>query len=548
MTEAMLQGLMTHTPLLITSIMRFAEKNHGDREIVSVTADLPRHRYSYRDAFGRARQLANALQKLGMSAGDRIATLAWNDHRHFELYYAVSCSGAVCHTVNPRLYAGQISYILNHAEDRLVCVDPMFVPLLEAMQGQLHSVSGYVVLTDAAHMPTTTLRNIYCYEELLAAADDDFAWPELDENTASALCYTSGTTGDPKGVLYSHRSTVLHSYGIALPDVMGLHAVDTVMPLVPMFHVNAWGAPYALPMVGAKLVLPGPRMADGETLHDLIETEGVNYSLGVPTVWLALLNYLEAANKTVTSLQRVCVGGAACPAAIIDQFAEHHDVIVEHAWGMTELSPVGVYNAPKAGQSELPEEAQKARELKQGRALYGIEMRIVDDAGDELPWNGQTFGALQVRGPWVCSQYFRSAEPAVDAQGWFNTGDVATIDADGYMHITDRTKDVIKSGGEWISSIQLENTAINHPGVAEAAVIGIEHPKWGERPLLVIVLRAGAAADRAELLAWFDGKVASWWVPDDVVFVAELPHTATGKVKKVDLRTQFADYEFPAKD
>jgi acyl-CoA synthetase (AMP-forming)/AMP-acid ligase II len=544
----MLQGLMTNTPLLITSIMRFAEQYHGDREIVSVTADQPRHRYTYKAAFARARQLANVLQRFGLAAGDRVATLAWNDHRHFELYYAVSCSGAVCHTINPRLFVEQIAYIINHAEDQLVFVDPMFVPLLESLHEQLPSVRAYIVLTSMDAMPASDLPNLHCYEELLAAASDDFTWPELDENAASALCYTSGTTGDPKGVLYSHRSTVLHSYGVALPDVMGLRAVDCVMPLVPMFHVNAWGAPYALPMVGAKLVLPGPQMSDGETLQALIEEEQVNYSLGVPTVWLALLAYLKDSGKSVTALQRVCVGGAACPAAIIETFRTEHAVQVEHAWGMTELSPVGVYNAPKADSESLSPAALAARALKQGRALFGLELRIVNDAGAELPWDGKAFGSLQVRGPWVCERYFGADESQVDAAGWFNTGDVATIDAAGYMQITDRTKDVIKSGGEWISSIQLENTAVNHPAVAEAAVIGVAHAKWGERPLLIVVLAEGASPDRAALLGWFTDKVASWWVPDDVAFVEQLPHTATGKIKKTELRTLFSDYQLPDQD
>ena len=543
----MLHGLMTNTPLLITSIMRFAELNHGDREVVSVTADEPLHRYTYRDAFRRSRQLANALRKLSVGAGDRVATLAWNDHRHFELYYAISCSGAVCHTINPRLFSEQISYIINHAADKVIFVDPMFVPLLEELQGQLSGIHAWVVMTSAQHMPATSLPDVLCYEELLAAEDNVFEWPELDENAASALCYTSGTTGNPKGVLYSHRSTVLHSYGIALPDVMNLRTCDTVMPLVPMFHVNAWGVPYALPMIGAKLVLPGPRMADGETLHDLIESEGVNYSLGVPTVWLALMAWLQQSGKELTQLERICVGGAACPVSLIEEFRERHNVTVEPAWGMTEISPVGAYNAPKPDQDSLTAEDALARSTKQGRGVFGIEMKIIDETGQALPWDGKAFGALQVRGPWVCSRYFGADESAVDAAGWFDTGDVATIDAAGYMQITDRTKDVIKSGGEWISSIQLENTAVDHPDVAEAAVIGAAHPKWGERPLLVVIRREGAELQRDELLGWFDGKVAAWWIPDDAVFVETLPHTATGKIKKADLRVQFADYQFPDK-
>lgn len=540
-----MQGLMMHSPLTITSIMRFAEVNHGRREIVSVTADQPRYRYTYAEAFGRARQLANALGRLGMTVGDRIATLAWNDHRHFELYYAISCSGGVCHTVNPRLFPEQIAYIINHAADRLIFVDPMFLPLLESLQSQLSLVEVIVVLTGRAHMPETTLPNVKCYEELLEIESDLYAWPDLDENTASALCYTSGTTGNPKGVLFSHRSTVLHTYGISLPDVMNLGALDCVMPLVPMFHVNAWGTPYALPMVGAKLILPGPKMADGEVLQDLIESEQVNYSLGVPTVWLALLTYLEQAGKTVRSLQRICVGGAACPASVIDDFLDRHEVVVEHAWGMTEMSPVGVYNSPKSGRDKLSAEKLRAVQLRQGRGVFGVEMKIVDAENNELPWDGEAFGALKVRGPWVCSGYFKGEEAMLDADGWFDTGDVATIDPEGSMHITDRTKDVIKSGGEWISSIQLENTAVDHPDVAEAAAIAIGHAKWGERPLLVVVLHDKASLERMDILAWFEGKVASWCVPDDVVFVEELPHTATGKIKKNELREQFRDHSWP---
>ena len=538
-------GLMMHAPLTITSIMRFAEVNHGGREIVSVTPDQPRYRYTYADAFQRARKLANALDRLGILPGDRVATLAWNDHRHFELYYAISCSGSVCHTINPRLFPEQIAYIINHAEDQLIFVDPMFVPVLEKLQPQLPAVRAFVILTDKSHMPVTTLPNVLCYEDLLGPESDCYDWPALDENTASALCYTSGTTGNPKGVLFSHRSTVLHSYGVSLPDVMNLGAVDCVMPLVPMFHVNAWGTPYALPMVGAKLVLPGAKMADGAVLHELIETEQVSYSLGVPTVWLALLAYLEQEQKTLRSLQRICVGGAACPASVIDDFRDRHGVLVQHAWGMTEMSPVGVYNSPKPGQEKFSEDELRAAELRQGRGLFGVEMKIVDAANNELPWDGAAFGALKVRGPWVCSGYFKGEAALIDADGWFDTGDVATIDADGSMQITDRTKDVIKSGGEWISSIQLEITAIDHPDVAEAAAIAIKHPKWGERPLLAVVLRENASLEQAEMLAWFEGKVARWWVPDAVVFVNELPHTATGKIKKVELREQFRDYSWP---
>jgi acyl-CoA synthetase (AMP-forming)/AMP-acid ligase II len=544
----MLQGLMMDSPLLITAIMRFAQVNHAEREIVSVTEDNPRHRYTYADAFARAAQLANALSSLGIEQGDRIGTLAWNDHRHFELYYGVSCSGSVCHTINPRLFPVQIEYIVGHAEDRLIFVDPMFVPLLEQLQEKLSSVESFVVLTDIEHMPQTTLRNAVCYESFIASQPIGFDWPELDETTASSLCYTSGTTGNPKGVLFSHRATVLHAYGISLPDVMNLGQLDCVLPLVPMFHVNAWGAPYAVPMIGAKLVLPGSKMGDGAVLHELMESEGVNFSLGVPTVWLALLEHLERAGEKANSLKRICVGGAACPASIIERFRDEHDVYVHHAWGMTEMSPVGAYNTLKAGAEKLAADELLALRLRQGRGLFGVEMQITDDADNALPWDGVSFGSLKVRGNWVCSGYYKSDEKILDADGWFDTGDIATIDPEGFMQITDRSKDVIKSGGEWISSIQLENTAINHPAVAEAAVIGVAHPKWTERPLLIVVLHEEAGVGRDEMLGWFTDKVAKWWIPDDVVFVRELPHTATGKLKKIELRKQFADYELPVDD
>lgn len=541
----MLQGLMMNSPLLITAIMRFAQLNHASREIVSVASDNPRHRYTYAEAFVRVAQLANALHDLGMQQGDRVGTLAWNDHRHFELYYAISCSGGVCHTINPRLFPDQVEYIINHAEDRLIFVDPAFVPLLEELQDKLSSVECFVVLTDAEHMPQTTLRNAVSYETLIEPYAAEFDWPDLDEATASSLCYTSGTTGSPKGVLFSHRATVLHAYGVCLPDVMSLKQRDCILPVVPMFHVNAWGVPYAVPMTGAKLVLPGAKMGDAATLHELMETEAVNYSLGVPTVWLSLLEYLERSGMTATSLQRICVGGAACPASIIERFHDEHDVYVHHAWGMTEMSPVGVYNTLKAGAEKLPARELLALRLRQGRGLFGVEMQIMDDAGNALPWDGVTFGSLKVRGNWICSAYYKSDEAILDADGWFDTGDIATINSEGFMQITDRSKDLIKSGGEWISSIELENTAVNHPGVAEAAVIAVAHVKWIERPLLIIVPCEEGGIGREEMLNWFAGKVAKWWVPDDVVFVSELPHTATGKLKKSELRSEYADYQLP---
>ncbi len=543
----MLPGQMMNLPLTITSIMNFADRLFGDAEIVSVTADNPAHRYTYREAFRRTRQLANALAEAGVREGDRIATLAWNDYRHFELYYAISCSGAVCHTINPRLFPEQVEYIVNHAEDRLVFVDPAFLPLLEGLQDRLPTVERYVVLTDGRNMPATTLAGATDYESFIAGCSDSFDWPALDENAASALCYTSGTTGNPKGVLYSHRSTVLHSYGAALPDAMGLSAADVVLPIVPMFHVNAWSIPYCAAMVGAKLVFPGGRMGDGETLQRLIEQERVTMSAGVPTVWLALLAYLRESGKRIDSLQRVVVGGAACPLSIMEEFSEKHGVYTHHAWGMTETGPLGVFNSLKPGMSELPKAQLDAIRMKQGRPIFGVEIRLVDPEGNVQPWDGESTGEVRIRGNWICSGYFRMEDGGShDAEGFFGTGDVASMDPDGYMRITDRTKDVIKSGGEWISSIELENAAVGHPAVAEAAVIGVPHPRWTERPLLIVVREPGAALEKEEILAYLEGKVAKWWIPEDAVFVDEIPHTATGKISKKDLRVQFTDYQPPA--
>ncbi|KUJ82622.1 long-chain fatty acid--CoA ligase [Microbulbifer flavimaris] len=538
-----MNGLMMGTQLTLTGVMRHAQQNFPNSEIVSVTADNPCHRYCYRDAFERIGQLANALQALGAQPGDRIGTLAWNDYRHFELYYATSCSGLVCHTINPRLFAEQIVYIIEHAEDRWLFIDPMFVPLLEALSDQLTSVKGYILLTDSAHMPDTTLPNVHCYETLIESQPTTFDWPELDEQSAAALCYTSGTTGNPKGVLYSHRAMVLHTYGVLLPSVFNLQQHEAVLPVVPMFHVNAWSIPYAVPAVGAKLVFPGPKMADGETLSKLMNAEGVTIAAGVPTVWMALLNYLRENNETLSTLNRVVVGGSACPWNIMEEFEQRHGVYTHHAWGMTEMSPLGTYNSRV--QEDLPAEEARSLRLKQGVAAYGVEMRIVDDQGNELPRDGVAFGALQVRGPWVCERYFKAEESALTPDGWFDTGDVATIDPKGYLGITDRTKDVIKSGGEWISSIELENIAMAQPGVAEAAVVGVPHEKWSERPLLVVTPKVGAQLDGDTLLSAFDGKVAKWWIPDDCVVVDEIPHTATGKISKKDLRQQFAEHRWP---
>ena len=543
-----MQGLMMNTQLLISSILRHADLNFGDREIVSVTGDNPQHRYTYADCFRRARQLANALDKLGIAHGDRLATLCWNDYRHLETYYGIGGAGYVCHTINPRLFPEQIVFIINHAEDRWIFTDPMFVPLLEKIAAQTPGVEGYVIMTGDEHMPDTELKNAVSYEALIGSESDQYDWPELDENTAVGLCYTSGTTGDPKGVLYSHRSSVLHAYAELAPDSMNLRNTDCVLPVVPLFHVNSWGTPYSCLMAGAKLVYPGPKMGDGDALCRMLIDEKVTIALGVPTVWIALLQAADNAGVRLDHLERTVIGGAAVPESMIREFRDKHGVRVCQGWGMTEMSPIGTVNTPKVGDELLSPDEQIALQVKQGRGLFGVEMRIVNDEGEELPWDGVAYGALQVRGPWVCSDYFR-LEGATDshtADGWFDTGDVATIDPQGYMAITDRTKDVIKSGGEWISSIEVENTAMGHPGVGEAAVIGVAHPKWTERPLLIVVRAEGQDPSKEDILSWFDGKIAKWWYPDDVVFVDEIPHTATGKIKKVDLREQFAEYVLPA--
>jgi fatty-acyl-CoA synthase len=538
---------MMDTPLLISSKATHAEKFHGGQEIVSETADNPRHRYTYRQCIARARQLAGALENLGLKRGDRVATLCWNDYRHLEAYYGVSGAGFVCHTVNPRLFPEQLIFIINHAEDRWIMTDLMFVPLLESLADKIGNVEGFIIMTDEAHMPKTSLANVVCYETLLAAESDDYTWPSFDERTASALCYTSGTTGDPKGVLYDHRSSLLHAYASVAPDVMGLSSRDCVLPVVPLFHVSSWGTPYSMPIAGSKIVYPGPKMGDGQALYELMDSENVTASLGVPTVWLALLKYCRESGKRLDKMQRTIAGGAAVPRSMIKEFRDVHGVEVRQGWGMTEMSPLGVTNTVKAGLEHLSDDQKLDLAAKAGRGIFGCEMRIVNDAGEELPWDGVAYGALQVRGPWVCSDYFKlhGAAAAHTDDGWFNTGDVATIDAEGFLAITDRTKDVIKSGGEWISSIELENAVMAHPGVAEAAVIGLPHPKWTERPLLVVVKAAGTDVGAKELLEFYDGKVATWCVPNDVVFVDEIPHTATGKIKKIELRRQFADYQFP---
>jgi len=539
-------GLMQDRPLLIQQLIEHAALNHGDTEIVSRRIEGDIHRYTYRDARRRAKQVAEALLQLGITPGDRIGTLAWNGYRHFELYYGISGMGGVCHTINPRLFAEQIVYIVNHAEDRLLFVDLNLLPAVEKLLPQFTTVRHVVAMTDRAHLPKDcTIPNLLVYEELIGGKPGAYEWPEFDERTASSLCYTSGTTGNPKGVLYSHRSTVLHAYGSALPDTLGLSARSVVLPVVPMFHVNAWGLPYSAPLAGAKLVFPGVAL-DGASLYELFEKEGVIFTAGVPTVWLALLQHMQANKLRLSTLKYAVIGGSAAPPAMIETFDREFGVEVLHAWGMTEMSPLGSVNHPKAKHARLTSEERLAVRLKQGRPPFGVEMKIVDDSDQELPRDGKAFGDLLVRGPWITTGYFKGEGGEVLRDGgWFPTGDVATLDPDGYMQITDRSKDVIKSGGEWISSIDLENAAMAHPGVAEAAVIGVHHPKWDERPLLIVQRKPDATVDKQELMEFLSGKVAKWWLPDDVQFVDAIPHTATGKILKTRLREDFKGYTLP---
>ncbi|MBX3635090.1 MAG: fatty-acid--CoA ligase [Rubrivivax sp.] len=548
-----MNGQMMQQPLLISSLIVHAERHHGDREIVSRRVEGDIHRTTYRELAARSRRMAKALAALGVGAGDRVATLAWNGYRHMELYYAVSGSGAILHTLNPRLHPDQLAYIVGHAEDAVLCFDLTFLPLVAAVAPRLASVRHFVAMTDRAHLPADAeakVPRLLVYDELVAAQDDRFDWPVFDENTASSLCYTSGTTGNPKGVLYSHRSTVLHTYAGALPDALNCSSADAILPVVPMFHVNAWGLPYIGCMVGAKLVFPGPGL-DGKSLYELFESEGVTLSAGVPTVWQGLLAYMEQNGLAFSTMRRTVVGGAALPPAMLRTFEEKYAVRAVHAWGMTEISPIGTVCALRPKHDGLSREDVYKVKAKQGRAVFGVDMRIVDADGKELPWDGEASGDLLVRGPWIVSSYFRGegGNPlVVDEHGdtWFPTGDVATIDPDGYMQITDRSKDVIKSGGEWISSIDIENVAMSHPAVAMSACIGIAHPKWDERPLLVVVKKPGHEVTREELLAHYEGRVAKWQLPDDVVFVESIPIGPTGKMLKTKLREQFRGHRLPA--
>jgi fatty-acyl-CoA synthase len=540
-----LPGQMMSQPLLISGIIEHADRYFGDNEIVSRRVEGDVHRYTYRDCHKRARQLANALIALRVKMGERVATLAWNGYRHLELYYAVSGSGAVLHTINPRLHLEQIAYIVNHAEDQYLFFDMTFLPLVEAFAPHCKTIKGLVMMCDRDRMPKDSkLANLLCYEDLIDGSTDGYEWPIFDENSASSLCYTSGTTGSPKGALYSHRSTLLHSYAAIMPDAMNLSARDVVLPVVPMFHVNAWGLPYSVPLTGAKMVFPGAAL-DGKSLHQLFEQEQVTFSAGVPTVWLGLLTYVGQNNLAFSSFKRTVIGGSACPPAMMKTLRHQYGIEVVHAWGMTEMSPLGTLCTLQARHVSMPEDARQALLEKQGHAVYGVDMKIVDDAGKELPWDGKTYGNLLVKGPCVISSYFKDSDGNVLQDGWFPTGDVATISADGYMQITDRSKDVIKSGGEWIGTIYLENIAMAHPAVHQAACIGIAHPKWGERPLLVVVKKPGAEVTKEELIRFYEGKVMAWWTPDDVTFVSALPIGATGKILKNKMREEFKSYRLP---
>jgi 3-(methylthio)propionyl---CoA ligase len=542
-------GLMQNQPLLISSLIEFAERHHSDGEIVSRRVEGDLHRYNYKDLAVRARQVANALDGLKIGFSERVATLAWNGYRHMEIYFGVSGSGRVLHTLNPRLHPDQVVWIANHAEDQVLCFDASFLPIVQAVHARCTTIKHYVMLCDADKLPQGTgIPNLISYEDWIGKQSSAYDWPVFDENTASSICYTSGTTGNPKAALYSHRSTILHAYAAALPDVMNLSARDSVLPVVPMFHVNAWGIPYSAALTGCKLVFPGPAL-DGKSVYDLLESEKVTFAAGVPTVWQMLLGHMQANGLRFSTLKRTVIGGSACPPAMINAFNDVYGVDVLHAWGMTEMSPLGTLCTLKNKHLLLSKEEQMKIRLKQGRAIYGMDMKIIDEAGNELPHDGKAFGDLLVKGPWIMAEYFKQSEepspmsPLVD--GWFPTGDVATIDPDGYMQITDRSKDVIKSGGEWISSIDIENIAVAHPAVAMAACIGVYHPKWDERPIIAVVKKPGADVSREALIAFYEGKTAKWQVPDDVVFVDAIPIGATGKMQKNKLRETLKDYKLP---
>ncbi len=534
-------GNMQDGQLLISGLIEHAEIYHTDTEIVSRTVEGPIHRYTLKDAANRSRKLANALGKLGLQQGDVVGTLAWNTFRHFELYFGVSGIGCVVNTVNPRLFPEQLTYIINHAANKYLFVDLTFVPLVESISDSLEGIKGIIVLTDKENMPETELKNVICYEELIADEPTEYDWPVFDENTASSLCYTSGTTGNPKGVLYSHRSTLLHTWIVSSGNVGKVSSSSVILPVVPMFHVNAWGIPYASAMFGAKLVLPGPMM-DGASIFELIDQEKPDLLMGVPTVWLGLLQYLKETNQTLDSVTTALVGGSAAPRAMIQEFEEKHNVFLMHGWGMTEMSPLGTATSRTAEMDNMDIESRYDLQEKQGKAFFGVEMTIADDEGNELPKDGVAFGRLLVKGPTIVERYFKTNESSLDENGWFDTGDVAKIHPEGSMEIVDRSKDVIKSGGEWISSIDLENAAVGHPEVAEACVIGVLHKKWDERPLLLIVKVDGKDPSREEILTFLEDKVAKWWMPDDVIFVSELPHTATGKLLKTDLRDEYKEH------
>lgn len=531
-------GQMMSEPMLISSLVKHAGTYHSDRDIISVETDGSVTKTNWKNVEQRSRKLASALGKLGLKAGDRAATIAWNNHRHLEIYFGVSGGEYVCHTINPRLIPTQIAYIINHAEDQILFIDKTFLPIAVGLKDHLKTVKHVVLMGARDEEALAALPNILFYEDLIADGDDDYQWPTFDENAASSLCYTSGTTGNPKGVLYSHRSTILHTFCVVAPDSLNLSSTDNVLPVVPMFHVNAWGLPYATAMTGSQLTLPGPGL-DGVSLKNLINKYKVTLAAGVPTLWQGLLIALRESGEKMPSLKSTIIGGAACPLSLIKAYEDDYGVDIIHAWGMTETSPLGSVNRPLSKHLSQSDAENDEMSVKQGRPPYGIELRICDDEGNVLPRDAEAQGELQVRGPWVINEYFKADAETLTADNWFATGDVATLDNDGFMQITDRAKDVIKSGGEWISSIDLENLAIGHEDILDAAVIGAKHEKWDERPILLAVKAEGSTLTEDELLAIYPGKVAKWWIPDRVVFVAELPHGGTGKLLKNKLRDEF---------